>query len=147
MMTETTTIQTTSDLPVTPELVALTPLAAEKLQIILQEKNLATHGLRVYIAGGGCSGFQYGMAFENQMEDGDLVFESRGVRLYVDPASAMYLEGATVDYVDSLMGGGFRVENPNAISTCSCGQSFNAGDGASEGCGCGGGGCGCGGHH
>ena len=123
------------------ELVMLTPLAAEKLQAIMQEKNLNEHGLRVFIAGGGCSGFQYGMAFENTMEEGDFVFESNGVRLYVDPASAMYLEGASVDYVDSLMGGGFRIENPNAVSTCSCGQSFNtAQGGASEhgaGCGCG----------
>lgn len=151
MMTQTMPVPTISDLPVAPEIVELTPLAAEKLQGIMQEKNLTTHGLRVFIAGGGCSGFQYGMAFENQMEDGDMVFESRGVRLYVDQASAMYLEGATVDYVDSLMGGGFRIENPNAVSTCSCGQSFaaGAGDGAeaahshshSHG-----GGCGCG-HH
>ena len=75
------------------------------------------------------------------------MFESRGVRLYVDQASAMYLEGASVDYVDSLMGGGFRIENPNAVSTCSCGQSFSAGagDGAQAGHSHGGG-CGCG-HH
>lgn len=146
MMSETQTVQTINNLPMTAELVALTPSAAEKLHALMQEKNLTTHGLRVFIAGGGCSGFQYGMAFENQMEDGDLVFESKGVRLYVDPASAMYLEGASVDYVDSLMGGGFRIENPNAVSTCSCGQSFDAGaDAQGGGCGCGGGGCGCGG--
>jgi iron-sulfur cluster assembly protein len=78
------------------------------------------------------------MAFENTMEEGDFVFESHGVRLFVDPASAMYLEGANVDYVDSLMGGGFRIENPNAVSTCSCGQSFSTSGSA------GGGGCG---HH
>ncbi len=125
----------------TTELVMLTPLAAEKLQAIMKEKNLNEHGLRVFIAGGGCSGFQYGMAFENTMEEGDFVFESNGVRLYVDPASAMYLEGASVDYVDSLMGGGFRIENPNAVSTCSCGQSFSTAQGGAHehgaGCGCG----------
>lgn len=127
----------------TDDLVLLSPLAAEKLQAIMQEKNLTQHGLRVFIAGGGCSGFQYGMAFENTTEEGDLVFESNGVRLYVDPASAMYLEGATVDYVDSLMGGGFRIENPNAVSTCSCGQSFSTGEGTGHAhehgssCGCG----------
>lgn len=154
MMTQTKPVPTISDLPVTPEateIVELTPLAAEKLRAIMQEKDLTTHGLRVFIAGGGCSGFQYGMAFENQMEDGDMVFESKGVRLYVDQASAMYLEGASVDYVDSLMGGGFRIENPNAVSTCSCGQSFSAGagDGAQAGhshAHSHGGGCGCG-HH
>lgn len=127
METQTVTTPTpaTTDAPMTQEIVELTPLAADKLKAIMQEKNLTSHGLRLFIAGGGCSGFQYGMAFENQMEEGDFVFESRGVRLYIDPASAMYLEGATVDYVDSLMGGGFRIENPNAVSTCSCGQSFS----------------------
>jgi iron-sulfur cluster assembly protein len=134
---------TTADQPAMADLVMLTPLAAEKLQVIMKEKNLTAHGLRVFIAGGGCSGFQYGMAFENTMEEGDFVFESNGVRLYVDPASAMYLEGAAVDYVDSLMGGGFRIENPNAVSTCSCGQSFSAGEQGAHahehgaGCGCG----------
>src|SRR5512142_1005743 len=122
--------------PVTTEpvlegtLVELTPLAADKLKAVMSEKNLPDHGLRVFIAGGGCSGFQYGMAFENTMEEGDFVFESNGVRLYLDPSSAMYLEGARVDYIDSLMGGGFRIENPNAVSTCSCGQSFSAAQGA-----------------
>jgi iron-sulfur cluster assembly accessory protein len=136
------TMPVTTEAPVIPEIVALTPLAAEKLQGIMREKNLNEHGLRVFIAGGGCSGFQYGMAFENTMEEGDFVFESYGVRLYIDPASAMYLEGAMVDYVDSLMGGGFRIENPNAVSTCSCGQSFSTGHGEHShahgaGCGCG----------
>lgn len=142
MLTQTSPIPTISDLPVAPdaapEIVELTPLAAEKLRAIMQEKDLTTHGLRVFIAGGGCSGFQYGMAFENQMEEGDIVFESKGVRLYIDQASAMYLEGAQVDYVDSLMGGGFRIENPNAVSTCSCGQSFSTqSGGAASGGSCG----------
>ncbi len=137
MDTQTTTVPQIADQPTTGELVSLTPLAAEKLQAVMKEKNLADHGLRVFIAGGGCSGFQYGMAFENTTEEGDHVFESNGVRMYVDPASAMYLEGATVDYVDSLMGGGFHIENPNAVSTCSCGQSFSAGDQQGSACGCG----------
>jgi iron-sulfur cluster assembly protein len=119
----------------------LTPFAAKKLQAVLVEKNLEGYGLRVFVAGGGCSGFQYGMAFENTTEEGDVIFESDGVRVYVDNASAIYLNGATIDYVDSLMGGGFRIENPNAMSTCSCGQSFSAGEGGhshgSGGCGCG----------
>ncbi|MCL4489511.1 MAG: iron-sulfur cluster insertion protein ErpA [Chloroflexi bacterium] len=122
-------------------LMTLTPLAAQKLQAALQEKNLAGYGLRVFVSGGGCSGFQYGMAFENMTEEGDHVFDADGVRVYVDSASAPYLEGAIVDYIDSLMGGGFRIENPNATSTCSCGQSFSAGDEAPHG-----GSCGCG-HH
>ncbi len=121
---------TTTDTPV-----KITPLAAQKVQAILTEKNLSNHGLRVFVAGGGCGGFQYGMAFESQSEEGDFVFESNGVRMYLDSASAMYLEGATVDYVDSLMGGGFRVENPNAESSCSCGQSFSAGGSKGTACG------------
>ncbi len=119
-----------------PAMIQVTPIAAQKMRSIMQEKNLTEHGLRVFIAGGGCGGFQYGMAFENTMEEGDFVFDSNGVRLYVDSASAMYLEGAQVDYVDSLMGGGFRIENPNAVSTCSCGQSFStSGSAAGGGCG------------
>jgi iron-sulfur cluster assembly protein len=134
---------TTAEAVTTDPMVKLTPIAAEKLQTVLKEKNLPGYGLRVFISGGGCSGFQYGMAFENTTEEGDFVFESHGVRVYLDGASAMYLDGATVDYVDSLMGGGFRIENPNAVSTCSCGQSFSTSeDGHTHA----GGGCGCG-HH
>ena len=130
-------IQTT---PVTTAVTAepminVTPSAAEKLRGVLAEKNLPDHGLRVFISGGGCSGFQYGMAFENKSEEGDFVFNANGVRIYLDSASAMYLEGATVDYVDSLMGGGFRIENPNATTSCACGQSFSSGGGGGGGCG------------
>ena len=130
----------------TNPMVQVTPIAAQKMTALLAEKNLPGYGLRVFVSGGGCSGFQYGMGFENTTEEGDFVFESNGVRVYLDSASAMYLEGATVDYVDSLMGGGFRIENPNAASTCSCGQSFSAGEGEQAGHAHAGGGCGCG-HH
>ncbi len=136
--TPTGTEQTVTNQP----LMTLTPLAAQKLQAALAEKNLMGYGLRVFVSGGGCSGYQYGMAFENMTEEGDSVFDANGIRLYVDPASAPYLDGAIVDYIDSLMGGGFRIENPNAASTCSCGQSFSAGEEGHQQ----GGGCGCG-HH
>ena len=129
---------TTQEAVTTKPLVNLTPMAAQKLQNLFAEKNLTGYGLRVFVSGGGCSGFQYGMAFENTTEDGDFVFESQGVRVYLDNASAMHLEGANVDYVDSLMSGGFRIENPNAASTCSCGQSFSAEEGGhahAGGCG------------
>ncbi len=133
---ETRTLPVTTEAVTADPLVHVTPTAAEKLRAVLAEKNLPDYGLRVFISGGGCSGFQYGMAFENKTEEGDFVFDANGVRIYLDSASAMYLEGATVDYVDSLMGGGFRVENPNATSSCSCGQSFSAGGtGAGGGCG------------
>ena len=113
--------------------------AVEIKKFMAGEEDLPdTAGLRVRVVPGGCSGFQYGMAFENNTEEGDFVFDSSGVRVYLDSTSAMYLQGAIVDYVDSLMGGGFRVENPNAVSTCSCGQSFSAEEGGQgAGCGCG----------
>jgi iron-sulfur cluster assembly protein len=136
METETKTVQTLPETTVAGTMITLTAVAADKLQKILAEKNLSGYGLRVFVAGGGCSGFQYGMAFENKVEEGDQVFDSSGVRVYLDSASAMYLDGATVDYVDSLMGGGFRIENPNAVSTCSCGQSFSSDEGG-QGCGSG----------
>ncbi len=126
----------------TQPMVTLTPLAAQKLQTLVAEKNLPGYGLRVFVSGGGCSGMQYGMAFENTTEEGDFVFESNGVRVYLDSASATYLEGANVDYVDSLMGGGFRIENPNAVSSCSCGQSFSTEQGGQAQ----GGSCSCGNH-
>lgn len=140
MDTQTIPVTTMPDVQAvtTQPMVTLTPIAAQKLTALLAEKNLPGYGLRVFISGGGCSGFQYGMGFENTTEEGDFVFESSGVRVYLDSASAMYLEGATVDYVDSLMGGGFRIENPNAVSTCSCGQSFSTEEGGhAAGCGCG----------
>jgi iron-sulfur cluster assembly protein len=98
--------------------------AADKIQSLLSERNLTGHGLRVFVAGGGCSGMQYGMAIEKEAGEFDTIIESNGVRVFIDPTSMMYLGGATIDYVDSLMGGGFRIENPNAVSTCGCGHSF-----------------------
>jgi iron-sulfur cluster assembly protein len=106
------------------ETITLTSTAAEKLQALLHERNMLAHGLRVFVAGGGCSGMQYGMAFDPQPRETDHVLESDGVRLFVDPMSMMYIAGAQIDYVDSLMGGGFRIENPNAVATCGCGHSF-----------------------
>jgi iron-sulfur cluster assembly accessory protein len=111
-------------------LVALTPGAAQKLHALLNEKNLGGYGLRVFISGGSCSGLQYGLAFENKTEEGDFVFESQGMRVYLDSQSALYLDGATVDFVEGPQGSGFKIENPNAVSGCSsCGS-------ASEGEGC-----------
>jgi iron-sulfur cluster assembly accessory protein len=130
------------EVPVASEefVLSLTDVAAVKIQNILKERNAPEHGLRVFVAGGGCSGMQYGMALESQASDMDQVIEVNGIRLYVDPASAEYLHGATIDYEDNLMSGGFRISNPNAASTCKCGQSFrtsNSGSSrSSSGCGC-----------
>ena len=125
--------------------VTLSATAADKLQKILVEKNIPDHGLRVFVAGGGCSGLQYGMAFEGEPRDMDTIVEAHGLKVYVDPVSLEYLSGATIDYVDGLMGAGFRIENPNAVKSCGCGNSFQAKgepESSGGGCGCGSGGCG-----
>jgi len=118
----------------------VTPSAVQMISSLLEQRNIPGYALRVFVSGGGCSGLQYGMAFEQAPRDFDAVVEpGNGVRLLVDPTSMMYLEGATIDYVDSLMGGGFRIENPNAVSTCGCGHSFRTKDNAESeseaGCG------------
>jgi len=124
------------DIPV----LTVTPAAVNIIRTLLEQRSIPNHALRVFVSGGGCSGMQYGMAFEEQPRDFDTVVSAEGVRLIVDPTSLMYLQGAVIDYVDSLMGGGFRIENPNAVSSCGCGHSFKtkdqAGDDSSEaGCG------------
>lgn len=108
-------------------LVALTPLAAQQVRALLTEKNLDGYGLRVFVSGGGCSGLQYGLAFENKTEEGDFVFESQGMPVYLDATSALYLDGATVDYVEGPEGAGFKIENPNAPSECSSCASASGG--------------------
>ena len=108
-------------------MIQLTPTAASKVKGILEveKENIANGGLRVYVQGGGCSGFSYGMVLDEVAED-DEVFEFEGVKVIVDPMSMKYLENAEVDYKEDLMGGGFAIKNPNATSTCCCGHSFNA---------------------
>ncbi len=110
-------------------LFSVTPLAATTIRNLMEQRQIPGHALRVFVSGGGCSGMQYGMAFEAGPQEHDHVIEADGVRLIVDPTSAIYLQGATIDFVDSLMGGGFRIDNPNAVSSCGCGHSFKAKDG------------------
>lgn len=108
-------------------LVTVTESAAQQIKRLLdQEDKSETHGLRMKVVGGGCSGLQYQLAFDDQERDTDHVVTSNGVRLLVDEKSALYLMGTTLDFVDSLMESGFKIENPNARSTCGCGQSFGA---------------------
>lgn len=110
-------------------LVTMTPLASTKLKEIIEKQGRSDLALRVYVTPGGCSGFSYGMTFAEGAEEGDIVAEQEGVRVVVDPMSAMYLKGSEIDFVDALMGGGFALRNPNAVSSCGCGQSFKtAGD-------------------
>ena len=106
--------------------VAVTDAAASKIHALLAEEQKNEAGLRVFVQGGGCSGFQYGLMIEEGSGDAeaDKIFESNGIKLFVDPISVRYLAGAEVDFVDNLMGGGFTIRNPNAQSTCGCGQSF-----------------------
>jgi len=109
-----------------PSFVSLTPKAVEMVKAAIEQEGLTGHGIRVGVVGGGCSGFQYSMDFENAERDGDVVVEQDGLRLFVDPMSSMYLVGVTVDYVQGLQGAGFKFNNPNAKNTCGCGSSFSA---------------------
>jgi iron-sulfur cluster assembly accessory protein len=118
----------------------LTPAAAARVQRLLEERQLPDHALRVFISGGGCSGLQYGMALEGQPRENDLRFAYSGVNVVVDPVSMEYLVGARIDYVDDLMGGGFKIDNPNAVASCGCGHSFRT---SQEGASASGGSCGC----
>jgi iron-sulfur cluster assembly protein len=110
-------------------MITLTDKGAEKVQEFLaaQAAVAGTAGLRVGVRGGGCSGFQYALAFDEQ-RDGDTVFEDRGIRLLVDGPSLPYVKGSVIDFVDELQGAGFKVENPNVIAACGCGSSFRVAD-------------------
>lgn len=107
-------------------MINVTSTAAEKIGELLTEEGKPHAGLRVFVQGGGCSGFQYGLMIEEAEPsvDVDRIVESNGVRLFVDPISVRYLKGAEVDFVDNMSGGGFTIKNPNAKSTCGCGSSF-----------------------
>ena len=124
---ETTTaapITRTPPEPVAPSPLTLTAKAVEMVKEAMVKENLAGYGIRIGVVGGGCSGFQYSMDFENVERDGDALYEQDGVKLYVDPMSSMYLQGVTVDYAVGLQGAGFKFVNPNARNTCGCGSSF-----------------------
>jgi iron-sulfur cluster assembly protein len=110
-------------------MITFTEKGAEKVHEFLSAQNadIGTSGLRVGVRGGGCSGFQYALAFDTE-RDGDQVFEDHGLRLLVDAPSLPYVRGAVVDYVESLQGAGFKVENPNVIAACGCGSSFTVAD-------------------
>ena len=106
-------------------MISLTDKGAEKAREYLESQGIdvAVAGLRVGVRGGGCSGFQYALAFDEQ-RDGDTVFEDRGIRLLVDHSALPYVRGSVIDFVDGLQGAGFKVDNPNVIAACGCGSSF-----------------------
>lgn len=119
-----TTSTTTPEVKKAP--VTLTPTAIAKVKEIMAQQDPVPTGLRVGVVGGGCSGFSYSMQFENGAGAMDKVFDFDGLKVYVDATSLMYLDGATVDYVETLEGAGFKFDNPNVKSTCGCGSSFSA---------------------
>ena len=113
----------------TAQPLSLTESAATKIkQLLADEPEVGV--LRIAIQGGGCSGFQYGLGFDTAAAEGDVEFQQHGVTVVVDPFSAPYLQGAEIDYVDSIQAAGFAVNNPNAVSSCGCGHSFQVDEGA-----------------
>jgi iron-sulfur cluster assembly accessory protein len=124
----------------TDTLVSLTPAAAAKVKQLMETED-DVNVLRVAIEGGGCSGFSYGLGFDRGAVEGDHEYESEGVRVVVDPFSAPYLRGASVDYLETIQESGFKIDNPNAVSSCGCGSSFQVAEGeapdAAGGCGSG----------
>jgi iron-sulfur cluster assembly accessory protein len=119
-------------------LITMTSTAADKVRELLNQENDPGLALRIFVAGGGCSGLQYGMTLDEEQE-GDTVIAQAGFNVLVDEMSLGYIGGSEVDYVDSLMGAGFTVNNPNAVSSCGCGHSFKtaSGGGDARSCGCG----------
>jgi iron-sulfur cluster assembly protein len=132
-------IEHTEQAAVETSIISMTPVAADKVRELLTQESDPSLGLRIFVAGGGCSGLQYGMTLDEQQE-GDTIIAQGGFNVLIDEMSIGYINGSEVDYVDSLMGAGFTVNNPNAVSSCGCGHSFRTADGGSgeaRGCGCG----------
>jgi len=109
----------------------LTATAAVAVNELLEKRDLDGYALRVYVQGGGCSGFQYGMALENNIREQDTVIEEHGVKVVIDEVSIGYMNGSKIDYVDDAMGSGFKIDNPNSVSSC-CGETPS--DAQGEGC-------------
>lgn len=128
----------TLETPIVASAVTITDRAAAELIDLKNGQNRPDSALRIWVAGGGCSGLQYGMALDDDRDAEDQEFTHNGVKIWIDSLSLGYMEGAIVDYVDDVLGGGFKIENPNATASCGCGSSFKTE--GSSGCG---GGCGC----
>ena len=105
-------------------MLTMTDHAVTKVKALLAQDNRDGYGLRVAVKGGGCSGFQYGLTWENEQNENDSVLDFNGLKVYVDAMSNLYLDGVQIDYVDGLTESGFKIENPNATGTCGCGHSF-----------------------
>ncbi len=118
--------ETITSLDTLPPVMTLTTNAAEKIRSLIEEEGSEGLKLRVFVTGGGCSGFQYGFTFDENVNEGDTEIEQHGVHLLVDPMSYQYLSGAEIDYSEGLEGAQFVIKNPNATTTCGCGSSFSA---------------------
>ncbi|RME07315.1 MAG: iron-sulfur cluster insertion protein ErpA, partial [Anaerolineae bacterium] len=124
MLNETTT---------TTDVITLTPAAANAVRDLMAKRQLEGYALRVFVQGGGCSGFQYGMALEDNIREQDTRVVCHGVDVVVDEISIQYLRGSVIDYVEDVMGSGFKVDNPNAVAACGCGNSFRTKDSGAPG--------------
>ena len=114
----------------TDTILSLTPVAAAKIrELMAEEEDAGTLVLRVAIQGGGCSGFQYGLGFDSAPAEGDVELSLEGIPVVVDPYSAPYLRGTTIDFLNSISEAGFKIDNPNAVSSCGCGHSFQVDEG------------------
>jgi iron-sulfur cluster assembly accessory protein len=107
-------------------MITVTDAAASKIKSLLEQQGKPDYGLRMRVVGGGCSGLQYQLNFEEKAGPTDRVLETKGIKIFIDMKSSLYLVGSELDYVDGLMGAGFKINNPNAKSTCGCGESFQA---------------------
>lgn len=127
--------------------ITITDAAVAEVKSLVEQQERSDLALRIYVAGGGCSGLQYGMALDENIEPGDEVFAISGISCVVDSTSLRYLTGSVVDYITTDMGGGFKIENPNAVKSCGCGSSFSTDEAGADGldtsAGGGCGSCGC----
>ena len=130
--TGTTNQPHTHDAPAMPQIISFTDKAIESFKEARVRENLNEHGIRVSVVGGGCSGYQYGMAIAQGREEGDIAFEKGGVTVLVDQESAPLMKGAEIDYVDDIMKSGFTIFNPNATKGCACGSSFQTAEGGGQ---------------
>lgn len=137
-LTETTPLTAPPIVPAPPAelLVSMTDAAAAKVQELRSREGKADAALRLFVKSGGCSGYSYGLAFDSNIADDDRVEHHGEVQVVIDAFSAQHVAGAEIDYVDSLMGSGFAINNPNAVSSCSCGQSFNTDGSPAKAGGC-----------
>ncbi len=119
--------------------ITLTDPALTQLKTLIAKEDNPNLALRLFVTGGGCSGLQYGMAFDDSIRPSDEVIDLEGVRVVIDEYTLPHVQGSEIDYIDSLMGAGFTVHNPNAVHSCSCGHSFDTGEdaGTAKACGCG----------